>query len=332
MSKVGIIVNPFSATDLRRFTTQASTVGINEKVRKVNRIISAMEKFGIRKVYLMPDVCRLNASIANVHNADKDSDLEVEVLDYSTFGLPEETIKAVNLMKEKDIKCIIILGGDGTNRLAASIDIEIPSIPVATGTNNAYCQTIEETNIGVAAAYVALNDIPQRYRKRCKRIEVYMDGKFTDIALIDAAVTSIPYTGCKVVTDVEDISDLVVCRCGPDLIGISSIIGCVNICEDDDDFGFHTEIDDNGIATLASVNSGEVSEVVHSKPDKVLLDSPYVVRPDFSGTIALDGERTLPFKKNTEIKFVITRNGPIKLDVKEMLYEAVKSGFHSVGK
>lgn len=71
-------------------------------------------------------------------NKDNDSGLKTEVLDFMPTDQPEDTVKAVEKMKDIGINCLIVLGGDGTNRLIAGTDLEVPMIPVSTGTNNVY--------------------------------------------------------------------------------------------------------------------------------------------------------------------------------------------------
>lgn len=87
------------------------------------------------------------------------------------------------------------------------------------------------------------------------------------------------------------------------MIGFSSIVGSLRICEDDDDFGYRLKLDEKGKAYVAPINSGQLVK------------------------IALDGERTITFKRDDKIKFIITKQGPLKVDVKKILYEAVKNDF-----
>jgi hypothetical protein len=328
MSEVGIIVNPYAGRDLRRLTTQASNVSHGEKTRKVLRIMHALEMYGVEKVYLMPDNYQLNSRIAKLHGEETDSTLQVERLRYTPLDKPEETTKAAEMMIEKGIRCLIVLGGDGTNRLVAKSNIAVPVISISTGTNNAYPSFLEETTAGIAAAYIASQNGDGRRWKRAKQIEVHINDRPLDIALIDASITDVPFVGSKVVSDISEVKDLIVCRCGPNLIGLASVVGSIKICEDDDEFGYRTKIGDTAIKTTAAFSSGQIIEVEQSEPVKMPLGSPYTIRPPFSGTIVLDGERTLTFRKNDELKFVVTRNGPIKGKVKEILYEAVRDGFY----
>jgi hypothetical protein len=326
MINIGIIVNPFSGKDLRRITTDAANVDNHEKVKKVVRMISSMARFGVDKVMLMPDNYDLNSCIASICNDSNKHNLFVKVLDFMPCDQPEDTIKAVNMMIKENISCVIILGGDGTCRLVAKTDISVPIIPVSTGTNNAYPEFWEGTTVGIAAAYVAKYGANENIVQKEKRIEVSINNVFREIALVDAGITNIPYVGSKIVTGLSDLEEIVVCICSPDLIGLSALIGCLKICEEKDDWGFRLKIDTGGHRSLSTINSGQLSEITYSELSQLNLGESYTCFPDYDGTIALDGERTIPFRKGDKIQFMITRNGPWKLDVKKTLYEAVEHG------
>lgn len=198
-----------------------------------------------------------------------------------------------------------------------------------TGTNNVYPEFCEGTTAGIAASYIACGNMGSRL-KRGKRIDVYIDNQFTDIALVDAVVTNIPYTGSRVVTDIENIKEIVVCGCSSDAIGFSSMIGCVKICEDDDEFGYRLKLAKEGTTVLTSVSPGQLVNITYSELVKIDLEEKYLVCPDYDGTIALDGERTFTFRKGSQIEFVINRKAPYKANMKKILYEAVNHKFFHV--
>ena len=289
-------------------------------------MINSMKKFGIKKVYLMPDNYCVNANIASIANKDSNSNLEVEILDMIPTDQPDDTIKSIRIMKDLGIKCLIVMGGDGTCRLAAKANIDIPVIAVSTGTNNVYPQHWEGTTVGIAAAYIALRGL-KNFPQMGKKIEVYINDKLSDIAIVDAAVTRIPYIGSKIVTQIDDIDDLIVCRCSPDLIGLSAIIGSNRVCEDDDDFGYYIKISANGNDVLTAISAGQIDRISYSELGKIDLGCEHAIKPAYDGSIALDGERTVPFRSGDHIKFVINRNAPYKVDVKNTLYEALENGF-----
>lgn len=327
--KIGIIVNPFSGKDLRRITSQASNVVNNEKVMKVVRMINCMKRFGVEKIYLMPDNYLVNANIAAVILKNEVASSTVELLDFIPTDCPEDTIKAVEMMKQLDIVCLIVLGGDGTCRLVAKTDIAVPIIPVSTGTNNVYPEFWEGTTVGIAASYIAKKGLDCDLR-RGKRIEIFVNGKFSDIALVDAAITDLPYIGSRIVKEIEDIREVIVTRCSPDVIGFSAIIGNVAICEENDEFGYRMRMSEEGQTILTPASPGKLLEITYYEFEKMDIGSEYICCPDYDGTIALDGERTVSFRSGDKLKFVINRNAPYKINVKNTLRKAVENKFFQI--
>ncbi len=326
MFKVGIIVNPFSGKDLRRITSQASNVANHEKAIKVVRMINSMIDFGVKKVYLMPDNYMLNASIASTIRREQDVDNLVEILNFKPSDQPEDTIVAIEMMKDLEIDCLIVLGGDGTSRLAAKTEIDVPLIAVSTGTNNVYPQFWEGTTVGIAASYIGL----KKYKKdleKSKRIEIFLNGEFEDIALVDAVITEIPYVGSKVISKVDNIKEIIATICLPWSIGFSSIVGSVGFSNEDDDYGYRIKISDKGSGVWAPISPGKVENISCSDFTRLDFGVEYVYQSSHDGTIALDGERTVCFRKGDQLKFVIRRNGPYKVDIQKILKDAVENKF-----
>ncbi|NCB52021.1 MAG: ATP-NAD kinase [Clostridia bacterium] len=327
--KVGIIVNPFSGKDLRRITSHASNVGNSEKVMKVVRMINSMKRFGIEKVYLMPDNYMVNASVAAMVHRDESGGCTVELLDFIPTDRPEDTIKAVEMMKDLDVACLIVLGGDGTCRLVAKTDLTVPIIPVSTGTNNVYPEFWEGTTVGIAASYIAQKG-PGVELRRGKKIEISVNGTFRDIALVDAVITDLPYVGSRVVKEIDNIKEVMVTMCSPVSVGFSAIVGNIAVCRDNDDFGYRLKLAEGGRSILSPVSPGQLTEISFCDFERIDLGSKYVCCPDYDGTIALDGERTVSFRKGDRIEFVISRTAPYKVDVKKTLCQAVENNFFQV--
>lgn len=329
MHKIGIIVNPFSGKDLRRITCQASNVGNTEKVMKVVRMINCMKRFGVKKVYLMPDNYMVNANIAAIIHKDKDAGSMVELLDFIPTDRPEDTVKAVEMMRNLGIACLIVLGGDGTCRLVAKTDIDVPIIPVSTGTNNVYPEFWEGTVVGIAASYI-VHKRPDIELRRGKRIEIYINGTFRDISLVDAVITDLPYIGSRVVTEIDNVREVIVTMCSPGSVGFSAIIGNIAICEEHDDFGYRLRMTADGETVITPASPGQLTEITYSEFERMEIGSQYMCSPDFDGTIALDGERTVSFRKGDRLLFIIERNAPYKVDVMKTLYQAVESKYFQV--
>ncbi|MBQ9931801.1 MAG: ATP-NAD kinase, partial [Firmicutes bacterium] len=204
-------------------------------------------------------------------------------------------------------------------------------IPISTGTNNAYPKFWEGTNVGIAVSYLVQGNQEKICTQRDKQIEIYKNGKFVDVALVDVALTEVPVVGSKVVGDLNEVTDMIVARCSPDFIGLSTLIGCIHACEDEDDFGYHLHLCPEGTPRAKSVlvpsGSGTVDRIYYDSLKKVNVGKTLKIQPGYTGTIALDGERTVNFVKKDVLEFKVTRNGPYKVDVKKALYQAMDDGF-----
>jgi len=55
MALVGIIANPTSGKDIRRWVGQAQIVGNREKVNIVKRVMIGLQSAGVREVCIIPD-------------------------------------------------------------------------------------------------------------------------------------------------------------------------------------------------------------------------------------------------------------------------------------
>ena len=328
MKNVGIIANPFSGRDIRRFTSFAFSVTNPEKENMVTRMILSMQAFGVDNIYLMPDTYRLNSNIMHKVKSTHGAKDNIHIIDtYHPIDQPSDTIQAIEEMARRGIKALIVMGGDGTNRLAAKTVKDIPIIAVSTGTNNVYPTFSEGTSVGTAAAFIAEygNDIPGVIRD--KQIEIHINGKFADIATVDALICKNAFTGSKAIWKTEEIEDIIICRTRSVAIGFSSIIGCICFSNDEDEFGWRTVVGKGNVHIRPQFEPGKITPMTIEEPVKVVLDEPYIFTKDYNGTIALDGERTVSFRAGDEIKVVVTRNGPLRAELSKVMDEAVKKGF-----
>jgi predicted polyphosphate/ATP-dependent NAD kinase len=327
MDKVGIIINPYSGKDIRRFTSSAWSINNSEKGNIAERMILSMSQLGIHKVYLMPDNSQVNQNVASRIDRVDGKKVSVSVLDFIPNDQPEDTLHAMQMMEDLGIGCMIIIGGDGTCRLAAKAGIKVPIFAISTGTNNVYPQFEEGTSIGCAAAYLCQKKFPDNVQ-RDKLIRVFINCKFVDTAIVDAVISFDNCIGSRAIWNTDEIDEIIVCRTKPYAIGFSSIIGCQKNCGDDDPYGWRTKLDVNGIEITPLFGAGQVISLRTTEPTKMPLDHEYVSRKEYCGTIALDGERTVIFREGDQIKIVITRDGGLyKVNPKQILLNAVDDGF-----
>ncbi|HKL11712.1 MAG TPA: NAD(+)/NADH kinase [Clostridia bacterium] len=328
MSTIGIIANPASGKDVRRLVSHATVISNNEKVNIVERIVLGAQKLGVTKIYFMPDYFMIGNKADENLTLSKKLIAEIEVLDFELTKSPKDTETAAKVMEDMAVGCVVVLGGDGTNRIVAKQLKKVPMIGVSTGTNNAYPKMIEGTIVGMAAAAVADNRIDcEKECQRDKIIEIGKNGEWIDMALMDLVISDEIFIGAKAIWDMEHIKEIIVSKCHPAAIGFSAVAGVHKTIWGCDDFGGKITLNTGEYKFIAPISAGVMTAGVSSGIELVELDKVIEWEAPFRGIIALDGERELSFKQGDHMKFRISRNGPINVDVNKTLEYAQKAGF-----
>ncbi|NLX61656.1 MAG: ATP-NAD kinase [Tissierellia bacterium] len=328
MKAIGIIANPASGKDIRRLVSHATVVDNNEKVNIVKRIILSAQGCGVDRVFIMPDTFLIGYKAIEDLKISKELKIDVEILNMKIKGNVMDTIRATKIMEEKGVKCLVVLGGDGTNRAVAKSITTTPLIGVSTGTNNVYPEMLEGTVVGMAAGVVATGacSIDQGC-KRDKRIEIFKDGQLIDIALVDCVISRQKYVGSKAIWNIKDIDMVIVSRAHPASIGFSTIVGTSLIVGKDDDFGALIHVNSGNKKVRAPIAAGTIEEIRVDEPRILKLDEAVCFKPTYNGIMALDGEREVPFKVGENIEIKITSHGPYRVIVDRILELAQKNGF-----
>lgn len=329
MASIGIIANPASGKDIRRLVSHATVIDNNEKINIVERIILGAQALGVKKVFIMPDSYNMGYRVEDKLNSCNELKCEINVINMMRFDGMEDTVKAADYMENnEEIKCIVTLGGDGTNRAVAKTLKKTPIITISTGTNNVYPIMLEGTIAGMAAAAVASGRFDKnKFITKDKRIEIYKDEKLIDIALIDAVISKDVFIGSKAIWDMNSIEKIIVTRGHPASIGFSSLVGCKKIIYPEDNFGACVDIHLNDEIIMAPIAAGVVEEISVGALKILALDEEYEFTADNRGTIALDGEREVEFSKGQQFVFKIRRTGPNHVDVIKALEIAQLNGF-----
>lgn len=330
MISIGIIANPASGKDIRRLVSHATVIDNNEKINIVERIVLGAQALGVDRVYMMPDSYNMGYRVEDKLNSCDELKCEINVINMYKFDGMEDTVKAAEFMEKINVGCIVVLGGDGTNRAVAKVVKDTPLISISTGTNNAYPAMMEGTVAGIAAAAVASGRFHDLSIEKDKRIEIYNNNMLADIALVDAVISKETFVGSKAIWDMEKIEKIFVSRCHPASIGFSAIAGCKKIILPNDDFGAYVDLNNKNNKILAPVAAGVVTPVSVSEPVILNLYEEYSYISNSRGTIALDGEREIQFSENQEFVFKITRDGPRRINVKKVLETAQINGFFNI--
>ncbi|ALM76454.1 ATP-NAD kinase family protein [Thermococcus barophilus] len=318
---VGIIANPESGRDIRRLIAHASVFDNMEKVSIVKRLLMILQSFGVEKILAMPETFGIVP--AAMHLIEEHLSVEVEFLPIKVFGTWRDTYEATKLMEDK-VSAIIVIGGDGTNRVVAKASGDIPIMPISTGTNNVFPYMIEATIAAEAVAAIATGIVkPEEGTYKAKRVEIFEDGELKDIALIDAVATLHSFVGSRAVWKPEYLREIVVSISSPSNIGLSSIPGIIKEIGRDEDLGLYVELGE-GKKIRAPIAPGVLREV-GIKSYRVLELGEEVEIKTTPSLFALDGEREAEVKGEVTVR--VTRNGPRVIDYQKTLRIAAERGF-----
>ncbi len=332
MGLVGIIANPAASKDIRRLVAQGRVVPDWEKVNTVRRVMLGLQSVGIKRVLGMPDGSNLVRRALD----DPHLSLDVELLDMPAFHSEGDTVRAAASMAEQGVDCLVILGGDGTNRAAAVGCRTIPVVAISTGTNNVFPAMVEGTLAGLAAGLVAQGRLDIfEVAVPSKTMQVYVDGEPRDIALIDVALSKERFVATRAIWDIDTIYQVFLTRAEPASIGLSSIGARLEVVSLIDQGGLQYSIagpgaDVSGASTvLAPIAPGMIPAVVISSWQRMAEGERLAVeRRDY--TVALDGERAFSVNRSQQLEMEVLRNGPLVVDVNLALKVAAGQGLFNL--
>src|SRR5579862_584096 len=120
-SVVGILANPASGRDIRRLIACGAVVTIAEKCSILIRLISALYVTGVTSVLMLPDrggIAERLLRVAATRSAH-DPWPKIDLLEMQVEDGPLDTLRGAEQMAAMGVGAIVVLGGDGTQRLAA---------------------------------------------------------------------------------------------------------------------------------------------------------------------------------------------------------------------
>jgi len=319
---IGIIANPQSGRDIRRLIAHASVFDNMEKANIVERLLTIFGELGVKKVLAMPDGFGIvNTALYSLGKINVD----VEFVKMKTWDSWEDTYEAAKVMKD-ECDVIIVIGGDGTNRIVAKVVDDTPIVPISTGTNNSFPYMIEATVAGEAAASVALGIVNKdEVARKTKKIELFENGVMKDIALVDAAATSYSFVGARAVWEPQSLKELIVSKGSPSNIGLSSIGGILREI-DDEDVGLYVEFGE-GQRIKAPISPGVLSQIEVKDYKVVPLDEEIKLKT-ISALFALDGEREVILQGDLRARII--RGGPAVVDYRKALKIASERGLFKI--
>tara|TARA_B100001250_G_scaffold9060_1_gene7863 strand:+ start:24758 stop:25729 length:972 start_codon:yes stop_codon:yes gene_type:complete len=317
LASVGIIANPSAGKDIRRLVASGRVISNQEKANIITRFVKGLAHKGLKDIYFMPD----KASLYGPCTEEFKNLLNINFLDTKYYDGPEQTLYAAKLINNIGCDCVLVLGGDGTNRLVAKNIGNIPIVPISTGTNNAFPIIIDPTVAGLAAGFFIQSKqkkIKKSLISQKSKLTVSIDDKYEDIALIDMAISNQNFVGSKAIWDPNVLDQLFLTQSNPISIGLSAIGS--KVTQIPKNHAIKLEFSKEGEKIYAPIAPGLISEIFINNWELFSYNKKYTLS-NYSGTIALDGEREIEIYKKNKIEITLQKEGPFVLDVIKSVHQ-----------
>jgi hypothetical protein len=321
---LGLIVNPLSGRDVRRLLGRAGNDTPDAKRNQLERAAIGAALAGVERILWTPDVFRIAERALEYLPIDAAR----ERLD---LGRPEtrpaDTLRTVAAMRDAGCGALLVLGGDGTNRLVAAAWPDAPIVPLSTGTNNVFPFLVEPTLAGAAAGLVAAGRLPlAEVAQRAKVVRVrYADGS-ESLALVDAGLLVDDFVGSLLALDPAKLRTLVLARAEPASVGLSPLGGLLEPCGRGDEFGVEVTCGPGGRALLAPISPGIYRTALVVSTRRLPLGETVEVKGP--GVLAFDGDRDRALAAGERAELSVRRDGPWVIDVPRALALAAERGLY----
>ncbi len=255
MVTAGIIANPSSGKDIRRIVAQGWVVSNQEKIAIVRRLLRGLEAAGVDHVLFMPEPLGIGYGALEEIG---DTSIRAENLVMDITARQEDSTRAAELMVAQGATCLVILGGDGTNRAVfKGCGSRVPLLPISTGTNNVFPEFQEGTTAGLAAGMVASGKVTRDVACwHSKVLLLYKQDVPVDLALVDLAIATDNVIGARAIWDVSRLGELFLTRAQPWSIGLSAIGGMVHPLDARSPSGLHLVFGTPGKTIRAAIGPG----------------------------------------------------------------------------
>ncbi|MEN3185067.1 MAG: NAD(+)/NADH kinase [Atribacterota bacterium] len=322
LHQVGLIVNPAAGKDIRRLVAYGSVFGNREKVSYAIRMLMGLASTAEKpvRVLYMPDPYDL---VGMVRDEIKSRYLPLELLaaPIPILGDETDTLSFTEWAVTEGVEALLVLGGDGTNRLVAKKSASVPLFPVSGGTNNVFAHTVEPTIAGMALGFflegwVTVSEVVERSKVlRCTMLE---GGRKEDLALVDLVLVDTEISGARAIWEPELVKLVMVTQSSSLSIGLSAVIGRIVPITPQEKRGAYAELGVPGKKVKVPLAPGLVKEVSVRGFDFLQMGSEIVLKAD-RGILALDGERELPVREGETWKVVLEENGPLRANIERIM-------------
>lgn len=304
--------------DIRRLVAQAHMASGPEKLMSVKRLAAGALAQGPVAVLMVDD------REGFARQAAREMPGVVTVLPGVNAVGPEETRAAALILQDAGARVLVVVGGDGTQRLVVKASPEVPVLPIAGGTNNVACWTGDQTVAGMAAGLLALTARAPEMAypgavSRVKVLHVCTDDGQEDVALIDVAHIDTPYVGALAVWHAEEVHRLLLNVADAARPGLSNVGGRLYRVQPEDDRVLAIDVGPGGREVPGVLAPGLIGRFPVTFWRALPLRETVVWQVDAGSTLALDGERTLVLKPGEPCRLWSERTGPRMVDPARVL-------------
>ena len=317
MSSVGIIANPRAGKDIRRLVAHAPVLDTQEKIYTVRRALLGLEGAAVAEVLLMPDSSEIGErALGGISGG---LDLRASFVDMFVRDDASDSERAASLMHERGARCIIVVGGDGTNRAVAKGCGPTPVVPLSTGTNNTFPRALEPTVAGLAAGLYAVRGLAwHEFTLPTKRLDLFRNGTLEEVALVDVAVCDDRFVGARALWEVERVREIFLTQGTATSVGLAAVGAMVRPVSPRERGGLHLALGDGGMRVRAAVAPGLIRWVAVRSHGPMAEGVPIPVSLERC-VLALDGERELAVGAREAWTVTLGWEGPRLLDVEKVL-------------
>jgi predicted polyphosphate/ATP-dependent NAD kinase len=325
---VGFITNPRSGQDIRRLVARASVFPNTEKLMMLQRVLTSLGAVGVHRVVVASDAGGIASGLADAvdtRRPERDQPWpKVELLSLPLCSGAADTVAAAAELVRLGARVLVVLGGDGTDRLVASVCGEVPIAALSTGTNNAFAQLGEATISGLAAGLLAAELVTVADACRRNKLLVVEHQAQVELALVDVAATTSTAVGARAVWNPSEVTELFVTFADPGAVGLSSIAALVRPVGRDEPVGLRLVLHPRAPRrVLAPIAPGLVREVGVASVELLRAGDRRRIRG--RGVVAVDGEREIEFRE-TAPTVTLSLAGPWSLDVSRTMSVAASRG------
>lgn len=323
---LGLVVNPSSGRDSRRIFARADRSTIESKRNQLERILVGAAAAGVERALFAKEPFRVAEQAAAALGVR----ISAEMIDTRSEGNWRDTARAVEHMRQAGCGALVVLGGDGTNRIVARSWPDAVILPLSTGTNNVFPTMLEATVAGAAVGLVAAGRVSRdEVATRAKVVRIEIEGEGDDLALVDAVLLVGDKMGSYLPVDPRHMRALFLTTALPDAVGMSPVGGLLHPTPAAADAGLLVDCSescDDGRPLLAPISPG-LYRTVHVRAHRRLAlgERVELVGP---GLLAFDGDRERELATGQRAWLRVERDGPFVIDAGRALAAAARDGVY----